>query len=61
VPVTEVTVPPLDGLVLAMVMPPDVLVTDIPVPAVNVVRVNPDPFPISKAPLLGVVASPVPP
>ena len=58
VPVTDVTVP---ELVAAMVIEPLALVTLMPVPAVNVVRVNPVPLPMSKAPLAGVVVNPVPP
>ena len=47
--------------VLAMVIEPDALVTLIPVPGVNVPRVNPEPLPISIAPFAGVVVNPVPP
>lgn len=49
--------PPLAAIVMA----PDVLVTVIPVPAVKVVRVNPVPLPMSRAPFAGVVVRPVPP
>jgi hypothetical protein len=45
----------------AIVIEPDAFVTVIPVPAVNVVRVNPVPLPISNAPLAGVDVKPVPP
>jgi hypothetical protein len=62
VPVTDVTVPPLDGLVLVMVMPPAALVTEMPVPAVSVVRTKPTPvLPISIWPFVGAVVKPVPP
>ena len=62
VPVTEVTVPPLDGLVLVMVIDPAALVTDIPVPAVTVVLTKPTPvLPISICPFVGAVVRPVPP
>jgi len=61
VPVTDVTVPPLDGLVFVTVIAPDALVMEMPVPADNVVRVNPEPLPISSAPFAGVVVRPVPP
>lgn len=44
-----------------MVMLPAPLVTLIPEPAVMVALVKPVPFPIFKAPLAGVVESPVPP
>ena len=57
VPVTEVTPVPL----AAIVIEPEALVIVTPVPAVNVVRVNPVPLPISSAPFAGVVVSPVPP
>jgi hypothetical protein len=40
---------------------PAPLVIDIPVPAVNVDRVKPVPFPMFKAPFTGVEESPVPP
>ena len=59
VPETLVIVPPLP--VAAMVMLPAELVIEIFEPAVSVVRVNPDPLPISNAPLAGVVVKPVPP
>ena len=55
VPVTDVTP------VFAIVIAPEVLVTEIPVPAVKVARVNPEPLPISNAPFAGVVVNPVPP
>jgi hypothetical protein len=61
VPVTDVTVPPLDGLVFVTVIAPDALVMEIPVPADSVVRVNPDPLPMSNAPFAGVDVKPVPP
>ena len=61
VPLTLVTVPPLDGLVLVIVIAPELLVTEIPVPAVNVDSVNPVPLPISNAPFAGVEDNPVPP
>ena len=61
VPVTDVTVPPLDGLVFVTVIAPDALVMEIPVPADSVVRVNPDPLPMSNAPFAGVDVRPVPP
>ena len=54
----EVTVP---LFVAAMLMPPALFVIDTPVPAVRVARVKPVPLPISSAPLVGVVARPVPP
>ena len=56
---TDVTVPLPP--VAAIVMEPLAFVTLTPEPAVIVVRVNPVPFPMSKAPFAGVVASPVPP
>ena len=59
VPETEVTVPPV--FEDAIVMPPALLVMVTFEPAVNVVRVNPVPLPISSAPLAGVVVKPVPP
>jgi len=43
------------------VIEPLPLVIVIPVPAVNVVLVNPVPLPMSKAPFAGVVVKPVPP
>ena len=55
VPVTDVTP------VFATVIAPEVLVIETPVPAVNVVRVNPVPLPISSAPFAGVEVRPVPP
>ena len=59
VPLTEVTVPPeLDD---AIVIDPAPLVIVTLEPAVNVVRVKPDPLPISNAPFAGVVVKPVPP
>jgi hypothetical protein len=61
VPVTDVTVPPLDGLVFVTVIAPDALVMEMPVPADSVVRVNPDPLPMSNAPFAGVDVRPVPP
>ena len=57
VPVTEVTGVTLDAIVIE----PEALVTVIPKPAVSVVRVNPVPLPIFKAPFAGVLDSPVPP
>ena len=45
----------------AILIPPALLVIVMFVPAVNVVRVKPVPLPMSKAPLAGVVVSPVPP
>ena len=57
VPVTDVTPVPL----AAIVIEPEALVIVTPVPAVNVVRVNPVPLPISSAPFAGVVVNPVPP
>ncbi len=59
VPETEVTVPP--ELVEAIVIEPAPLVMLTFAPAVSVVRVNPVPLPISKAPFDGVEVSPVPP
>jgi hypothetical protein len=44
-----------------IVIEPAALATLIPTPAVNPVTVYPDPFPISKYPLDGVVITPVPP
>jgi hypothetical protein len=44
-----------------IVMEPAALATLIPTPAVNAAAVYPDPFPISKYPLDGVVVTPVPP
>ena len=52
---------PLEPPEAAIVIAPDAFVMEIPVPAVNVERVNPVPFPISRAPFAGVVVSPVPP
>jgi hypothetical protein len=46
---------------LVIVIDPEPLVIEIPVPAVKVLLVNPVPFPISKAPLVGVEVKPVPP
>jgi hypothetical protein len=46
---------------LAIVIEPAPFVIDTPEPAVNVVRVNPVPFPMSKAPFAGVDVRPVPP
>ena len=60
VPVTAVTVPP-PPLEAAIVMPPAELVMVMLAPAVSVVRVNPVPLPISRAPLAGVEVKPVPP
>ena len=48
---------PVDAIVIA----PDPFVIVTPEPAVNVVRVNPVPFPMSKAPFAGVDVKPVPP
>ena len=45
----------------AILIPPALLVIVMFVPAVKVVRVNPVPLPMSKAPLAGVVVKPVPP
>lgn len=59
VPDTEVTVPP--GLDEAIVIDPEEFVMVTFAPAVKVVRVNPDPLPISSAPFAGVEFSPVPP
>jgi hypothetical protein len=42
-------------------MAPLAFVIDIPVPAVSVALVNPDPFPIFNCPFAGVVLKPVPP
>lgn len=42
-------------------MVPEPFVIFMPDPAVKVVRVNPEPFPISICPLEGVVEIPVPP
>lgn len=56
---TLVTVPP--GLLDAMLIPPAEFVIVMLDPAVNVVRVNPVPLPMSKAPFAGVVDNPVPP
>jgi hypothetical protein len=46
---------------VAIVIEPLPLVTDIPVPAVNVVRVKFVPLPMSNAPFAGVEVRPVPP
>jgi len=59
VPVTDVTVPP--EFVAAIVIPPAEFVMVTLLPAVKVVRVNPEPLPISSAPFAGVVVRPVPP
>ena len=56
---TEVTVPLPP--VAAIVIEPDAFVMLTPLPAVNVVRVNPVPLPMSSAPFAGVVVRPVPP
>ena len=53
----DVEPPPVE----AMVIEPEPLVTDIPVPAVSVALVNPVPFPMSSCPLVGVLVKPVPP
>jgi len=45
----------------AIVIPPDELVTEIPVPAVMVEREYPLPFPINNCPFVGVEDNPVPP
>jgi hypothetical protein len=47
--------------VFDMVIPPEVLDTDIPVPAVNVAREKPPPNPIKSCPLAGTEFTPVPP
>ena len=48
----EVTVPPFDGEVLEIIIPPATLVTEIPLPAVNVAlfSVLPVVFPINNCP-----------
>jgi hypothetical protein len=53
----DVVPPPVEAIVIE----PDALVIVIFEPAVNVVRVNPVPLPMSKAPFAGVDVSPVPP
>ena len=47
--------------VLAMVIVPAPLVTDMPEPAPRVLRVYPVPLPISNCPSVGIVVRPVPP
>ena len=47
--------------VLAMEIVPEPLVTVMPVPAVSLPRVYPDPLPINSWPLPGSVPKPVPP
>jgi hypothetical protein len=56
---TDVTVPP--ELLEAIVIAPEEFVIVTLLPAVNVVRVNPVPLPMSNAPFAGVVVKPVPP
>lgn len=55
VPVSDIT-PEFEIVIF-----PIPFVTPTPVPAVRVLSVYPDPFPINTCPLLGVVLSPVPP
>ena len=57
---TDVTVP-VPPAVAAMLIPPAEFVIVMLDPAVNVVRVNPVPLPMSIAPLAGAVVRPVPP
>ena len=47
--------------VLATVTVPEPLVTEMPAPYPNVLRVYPEPLPISSWPLVGIVPNPVPP
>jgi hypothetical protein len=46
---------------VAIVIPPEAFVTEIPDPGVNVALVNPVPFPIFSWPLVGMEVNPVPP
>ena len=58
---TLVTVPVPPDAVDAIEIPPAVLVIEMLDPAVSVALVYPLPLPINKAPLAGVVVTPVPP
>jgi hypothetical protein len=62
-PDTEMPVPAiLDNTpVLASVMVPKPLVTEMPAPTASVLRDYPVPLPISSWPLVGMVLKPVPP
>jgi len=61
VPAVMLVTVPVPGADAAMVIDPGAFVIVTLEPAVNVVRVNPVPLPMSNTPFAGVVVSPVPP